>query len=340
MLGDPDHEHSLREVLQSLDEEFADQMRVLEEHRKKIRRLLDEYTLNELDQPHADSPTFQFVQEHLAEYQSDINPALREQETQLYALLENFHWAGGQQDMMKEMALHFVEHIAKHPEEYQELLALGERLASLASLSEDAQEVEQLVEDFEQYFEKYPFLFEVQKQVVHTDLESPFSDIFHLAIVLFGLGGILSTPFELGALLRAKLTLFVLPVLVEGLAVGLFLSWRFGLSLVQAGIALIAIVLMVVGTLVVFVWGSAWDEGLSQAVEGAMQTRFHEEAPITPRRMWLLNLGMLIFVGMLLVLWKLPAMLALTAFVLLDVGIVAGMWRFGCGCLWGLVREG
>jgi len=33
-------------------------------------------------------------------------------------------------------------------------------------------------------------------------------------------------------------------------------------------------------------------------------------------------------------------MLALTALVLLDVGIVVSMWWFGCGCLWGLVREG
>ena len=67
MLGDPDHEHSLREVLQSLDEELADQMRVLEERRKEIRRLLDENSLNAPDQPLADSPTFQFVQEHLTD---------------------------------------------------------------------------------------------------------------------------------------------------------------------------------------------------------------------------------------------------------------------------------
>lgn len=140
----------------------------------------------------------------------------------------------------------------------------------------------------------------------------------------------MSAPFELGALLRAKLTLFVLPVLVEGLAVGFFLSWRFGLSLGQVRFTLNAIVLMVVGTLVMFVWGSAWDEDLSQAVEGAMQTVLQEEAPITPRRMWLLNLGIVFFVGMLLLLWKYPPMLALTALVLLDVGIVVGMWRFGC----------
>ena len=178
VLGNPKHEHTLREVLQSLDEELSDQMRLLEERRKKIKKLLDENTLDGLDQPLSDSPTFQFVQEHLAEYQSHINSTLWEQETQLYALLENFHWAGGQQEMMKDMAQHFIQHFTEHPEEYQALLALGERLASLASLPEDAPEVEQLVEDFEQYFGKYPFLSEVQKQALHTDLESPFSDIF------------------------------------------------------------------------------------------------------------------------------------------------------------------
>src|SRR5713101_8179409 len=101
--------------------------------------------------------------------------------------------------------------------------------------------------------------------------------------------------------------------------------------------ALVAMVLMVVGTLVVFVWGSAWDENLGQTVEGAMQTMLQEEAPMTPRRMWLLNLGVVSFVGMLLLLWKLPAVLGLVAVVLFDAGIIVGMWRFSCGRLWRLV---
>ncbi len=150
----------------------------------------------------------------------------------------------------------------------------------------------------------------------------------------------LSAPLDLSRLLWAKLALFVLPVLVEALAVGLLLAWRFGLTLGQAMFALFAMVLMVVGTLVVFVWGSAWDEDLGQTVEGAMQTMLQEEAPMTPRRMWLLNLGVVSFVGMLLLLWKLPAVLGLVAVVLFDAGIIAGMWRFSCGRLWRLVREG
>ena len=63
-------------------------------------------------------------------------------------------------------------------EEYQQLLALGERLTALASLPEDAPEVEQLVEDFDGYFERYPFLLNLQKQIAFADQESPISQIF------------------------------------------------------------------------------------------------------------------------------------------------------------------
>ncbi len=50
----------------------------------------------------------------------------------------------------------------------------------------------------------------------------------------------------------------------------------------------------------------------------------------------LINLGMMYFAGMLLLIWKLPAMLALVILVLLDIGIIVGMWLFGCARLWRL----
>ncbi len=37
---------------------------------------------------------------------------------------------------------------------------------------------------------------------------------------------------------------------------------------------------------------------------------------------------------------KVFRMLALTALVLLDIGIVVSLWWFGCARLWGLIREG
>ncbi len=179
VLGDPNHEHTLREVLQSLDAELSNQIKELEERREKIRSLLAENSLDTLDQPLSGSPTFQFVQEHLVDYNFRVHPALMEQEAKLYALLENFHWAGNQQNVLKEMAPHVIEHFTQHPEEYQTLLALGERLVALTYMPEDAPEMKHLVEDFVQYFVQYPFfLHEIQNQVPRTDLESPFSDIF------------------------------------------------------------------------------------------------------------------------------------------------------------------
>jgi DNA-binding transcriptional MerR regulator len=178
ILGDPNHEHTLREALQSLDAELSTQICALEERREKIRKLLAENALVSLDQPLSGSPTFQFVQEHLVDYSPLIHPALMEQEAQLYALFENFHWNGNLQNLLKEMAPYVIEHFTQHPEEYQALLALSERLVALTSMPEDATEAELLVEDFAQYFKQYPFLHEIQKQVPHDDLESPFSDIF------------------------------------------------------------------------------------------------------------------------------------------------------------------
>lgn len=150
----------------------------------------------------------------------------------------------------------------------------------------------------------------------------------------------LSAPFTLSRLLWAKLILFLLPTLIFGLMIGLFLTWQLGLTPGQAGFALSVVALLIAGTLVVLVWGSAWDEDLSLTVEGAMQTILQEETPITPRRMLLLNLGVGFFVGMFLLLWKLPPLLALLALVLLDGSALALMWRFSRAHLLRLFRAG
>lgn len=178
VLGNPTHEHTLRQILQSLDQELGTQIAVLEERRKKIRTLLEEPRLDAFEAKASSSPTFQMVQEQLAAHHFSIDPAQWEQEVQLYALLDDFQWFEGQPTGLKEMAERFIQHVTEHPEEYQQLLVLGERLTALASSSEDAPEVEQLVEDFDQYFERYPFMLELQKQVGYADQESPISHIF------------------------------------------------------------------------------------------------------------------------------------------------------------------
>lgn len=139
----------------------------------------------------------------------------------------------------------------------------------------------------------------------------------------------LSAPLALSDLLRAKLLLFILPILIQGLALALFLAWRIALTLGQAGFVLGTTVLLVAGTLPLLVWGSAWDEDVSLVVEGATQTVLQEETPITPRRMQLLTLSLACFAGMVLLLWKFPPVPALTTLVVLDAVITACMWRVG-----------
>jgi len=62
------------------------------------------------------------------------------------------------------------------------LLALGERLVALTSSPEDAPEVQQLIEDFVQYFERYPFLLDLRKRL--PQLENPFPQLLEELIML------------------------------------------------------------------------------------------------------------------------------------------------------------
>jgi hypothetical protein len=165
----------LREVLQALDEELVAQIRVLEERRKKIRALLDENVLDALDQPPSESPTWQLVKEQLGKYHTHTSPAIWEMEAQLYSYLDSFHWSPHHQQAMRDLAQCLIQHVTEHPEEYQQLLVLAERFAALSSFPEDAPEVEQLTADFAQYWERYPFLLEVQRQF--PQIESAFTHI-------------------------------------------------------------------------------------------------------------------------------------------------------------------
>jgi len=132
----------------------------------------------------------------------------------------------------------------------------------------------------------------------------------------------LAAPFDFAALLRAKLLVFLLPVLSEGLAIDFIVSWRLGLTIGAIGFSAIAVALVIIGCTALPVWGGIWDENLNLAVEGGIQMMMQEEAAITPRRLVLLNLSLLLFAASLLLVWKLPPMLAITALFLLNALIL------------------
>jgi hypothetical protein len=140
----------------------------------------------------------------------------------------------------------------------------------------------------------------------------------------------LLAPFNVATYLRARLISFLLPVLFIGLAVCLILSWWVRLSFYDAGVAALLIVLLLVGYTAFIVWGSAFDLDINQVAEGAMQTLMLEELPVTPRRLQLLGLSILLLTGMVLLIVKLPTLLIIFALVLLDGVVCIG---FGKLCL-------
>src|SRR5581483_5374202 len=158
ILGDPQQEHTLREVLLSLDQELAAQVRELEERRKKIQELLREQ--KPIEQLSLENPTIQFMEEHLADYLAQVSPAMRELEMKIYAILGSFRWSEDYQEQMQQAMLQAMPYLTEHAQEYRELLVLGERLAAIASLPEEAPEVTQLIHDFIQYFQTFSFWLE------------------------------------------------------------------------------------------------------------------------------------------------------------------------------------
>ena len=149
----------------------------------------------------------------------------------------------------------------------------------------------------------------------------------------------LTAPYTVPQILRSKLAVLLLPVLAEGLAMGLFLGWRSGLALSQAGLAIIAITLMVISCVTLIVLGGTWDEDLNLSVEGPMQELLQEEAPMTPRRIALFNLCLFSFGTMFVMLWKLPLPIAVLTLTVLTTGIVIVMWRFSCTHLYRILRS-
>jgi hypothetical protein len=139
----------------------------------------------------------------------------------------------------------------------------------------------------------------------------------------------LVAPLECLRILRAKLLLFLFPLLLIDLIMGLVLSWQLRLTAVQTGFALLAATLMTSVLVNLLVLGSVWDLDLNLQIEGIEQILLQEEGPFSPRRMALVNLCVLLLGLMLLLLWKLPPLPALTLLFLLTALVSTSMWHWG-----------
>lgn len=145
-------------------------------------------------------------------------------------------------------------------------------------------------------------------------------------------------PFAMSSLLRVRLLQFLLPSISIGLIASLVAGWQVHMMWGQLVVVISVMLLLVTGILTVMVLGSVWDEDIHLVVEGVLQTIMQEEGPMTPNRMGVFNLGIAVFVGMVIVLWKVPMGMALPILMVVDIGLVFGMWRLGCATLERIVR--
>lgn len=180
VLGDASQEQTLRNVLIALDEELATQIQALEERREQVRTLLAKETLDDVTEIAVDSPMLQAVRELLEKHDIAISPELMTQEIQVYGHLESFHWGDGHEEAVKELSMQLLHYANEHAEEYRQLLVLGEKLVTIASLPPDAPEVEQLTQDFKTYFTTHTLFFEMSKQISKDfpTMPDPFNAIF------------------------------------------------------------------------------------------------------------------------------------------------------------------
>jgi DNA-binding transcriptional MerR regulator len=144
-----DDEPSFRGLLQGLLEDTCVQLRALEERRYRLKELLALDALDTLDALPDTPPTVRLMRERLGGLAEGVSAELWEQETRIWALLDGFSWPPGYEEMREAV----IERLAAHPEEFEDMLRIGERFAALAGAPEDAPEVEALSRDFKRYAE-------------------------------------------------------------------------------------------------------------------------------------------------------------------------------------------
>lgn len=150
----------------------------------------------------------------------------------------------------------------------------------------------------------------------------------------------LTAPISAATFLRAKLIVLLVPMLIGGLIVTSVLSWWADLSLPAYLSALALVGLLITSCTAIFVYGSTWDADLGMEVEGAIQSLVLEEAPITPRRIMLVNLSLVLAAVQLFLLWLLPAGAAILALAMTDGVLLVVLQRFGAAQLHRLTLVG
>jgi DNA-binding transcriptional MerR regulator len=144
VLGAPDHERSLREVLESLSHELAAQIATLEARRTCIDQLLADESLDTAPE----SLSLELARVYFPDQPANMTPAVLKQDRELLNIMENLNWNDGWQPQFQGALQEAFQYYAAHPDQYQAMVAWGERFVALAEAPKDSPELPQLVEDF------------------------------------------------------------------------------------------------------------------------------------------------------------------------------------------------
>ena len=147
VLGEGDNKLLLETALEALRTEVDAEMARLEGR----RRLIDE-ALSRKGSGTETSHSFERAMELLGEHLSRVDESALEQDKKLWSVLDAFEWPEGCEEKNEDLLRYYAE----HPEEYGEIVAVGERLVALAHAPVEDLGVERVAQALWSYFEKYP----------------------------------------------------------------------------------------------------------------------------------------------------------------------------------------
>lgn len=136
----------------------------------------------------------------------------------------------------------------------------------------------------------------------------------------------LIAPTTHADLLRAKLAVFLVPLLFQGMGTVVLIGWWIGLPWIELASSLALTTLLVAGSVTFIVLGSAFDLRLDVPLESGMPTTIHEHVPDTAPRLWLLNISVLIVVSMAAVIWNVPPPGAAAILIAINTLVVVVTW--------------
>lgn len=149
----------------------------------------------------------------------------------------------------------------------------------------------------------------------------------------------LSAPRSLARMLRAKWIASAAPPLLSAGALALGLTLGLGAGTRAAAIVALDALLLLIAPLALVVWGSALELRLGDHVEGAIETLTNEEAPTTPLRVILVNLGALLLLLLLALHWRDPGQ-GRAAGALVGLGLSAAGYRLARYRIGSLISSG